>query len=1063
MTSEKKEIIDNETDKYVLSEFLNQNVRKHGEIDIATGFFNIGGYIQVGDALNTMIDKQNSKFRLLFGKESMSGIEPDKIEYKDTVLGELDSLVIDEGKKESVDGLIRFLKKDNVLVRKSGERFSHAKCYLFDKDIAIVGSSNFTHAGLKYNIELNAVLYQPSAVELVKNWFEKRWIDATDTKNELIQLIEESKFGLPLEPHTMYMKMLYEYYRQRIEDMENTKSSGGELAEFQQDAVTEAKRILRKYGGVIISDSTGLGKTHIGLELLRYLVMEKRRKILLIAPAQVKDTVWEPKLLDYSIKTENISIESMGQPNFDPSKYLNFDIVLIDESHNFRSFNAQRRINVMKLLAGGRRKKVILMSATPINNTLMDLYYQISLITTGDDLYFANLDIPNLRAHFIRATKKKEIREGTETIVRILDEIMIKRTRMSIKENYPNVKLHGKTIRFPKRNLHKVEYSLTELYGANVYNDVIDAIDNMHLVPYKLIKYDKKADEDDKKRAEQISILQKIILTKRFESSIAAIRASITRLDKFYDTFEKAIASNKIVNSKQLNKILEEIRNDEENNEETLQEIFESDKFDLDTLGSNYDKNTLKDELKEDRKIISELAKKLEQIKPFGDTKLQKLKNDIIRYKVFERGGKKIVIFTSYVDTAKYVHEDLKSNLTDKKVLLLTGSVPTKKRKEILQQFSPKSNSAEDEKIPENLEQADVLVTTEVLSEGQNLQDCNYVVNYDLPWNPMRIVQRVGRVDRLTSEYDEITSAVFIPEKQLNDLLKIMEKLQEKIQNIGDVVGAEGSILGEKENPKTFNALDRITKGDAGLIDDMEQSTDLLTLVTPYQEILTYIKNLGADKLRDIRLGRRSGLESAYSGAVMMYREKNSKDIHMVLYDHKKPCVASINDMSESFARIKCAPDEKISIPFKGNDSFNYIKMINGEAIYEILQKVNAAIVKKAGTSIGGKYQGVVRDRIFNGFTNEGKLSKEDIGDTYDILNSKSLVAWEFDLKDIIDQHNINHDTMQLLKETQSLLAKFSIEKKSQDNMREIKPDDLQLVGCMFLNGPHMKDTKLVA
>jgi len=888
--------------------------------------------------------------------------------------------------------------------------------------------------------------------------------DATDTKEDLIRLIEESKFGLPLDPHTMYMKMLYEYYRQRIEDMENSKNQGIELTEFQHDAVIEAKRILRKYGGVMISDSTGLGKTHIGIELLRYLVMEERRKILLIAPAQVKDTVWEPRLLEDSIKTKNISIESVGQPDFDPSRYLDFDIVLIDESHNFRSFNAQRRRNVMKLLAGGKRhKKVILMSATPINNTLMDLYYQISLITAGDDLYFANLDIPDLRGHFVRATKNREVREGIDTIVRILDEIMIKRTRMYIKENYPKATLNGKTIQFPKRNLHKVEYSLTELYGANVYSDVINTIDKMHLVPYKMIRYDKKANEDDKKRAEQISVLQKIILLKRFESSIEAIRASVKRLEKFYDTFEKAVNNDKIVNSKQLGKILEEIRDDEENDEEKLQASFESGKFDLQTLGSNYDKKTLKDELKKDKKMIAELASKLEKIRPFGDSKLQKLKEDIIKHSVLETGSKKAVIFTSYVDTAKYVYDDLKSHLNDKKVLLLTGSVSPKKRKKILEEFSPKSNHTGEEEISAGLEEADVLVTTEVLSEGQNLQDCNYIINYDLPWNPMRIVQRVGRVDRLTSEFDEITSAVFVPEKQLNDLLKIMEKLQEKIQDIGDVIGGEGSILGEKENPKTFNALDRITAGDSSLIDEMERSADLLTLVTPFQKILAYIKRLGADKLRDIRPGRRSGIQSIHSGAVMMYRENTSKDIHMVLYDHKKAHIASINDMTESFARISCDGDEEPSIPFRGNDSFNYIKMINDQASKEILQKVNVGAVRRTGRNIGEKYQGLVRDRIMEGYSGEGKLSKDDIGDTYDILNSRNLAAWEFDLKDIVDQHNVDHDTMRLLKEVQSLMARYRIGKMEQSNLREIKADDLQLVGCMFLDGPDMKDAKITA
>ena len=1051
-----KEIIDNETGDYSMSKFLNQTIPEHTKVDIATGFFNISGYGSVQDVLEGLTNKPDGRFRLLFGRESIYDMDPGRDDHQHTLNADLESSV-DEERKNRADALIRFLKKTNVSARKSVERFSHAKCYVFDGKKAVVGSSNFTHMGLEGNIELNAVLYQPAVAELVIDWFERRWAKADDAKEDLIRLVEESKFGLPLDPYTMYMKMLYEYYRQRIEDMETMKGRGVELTEFQQDAVTEAKRILRKYGGVMISDSTGLGKTHIGVELLRFLLMEERRKVLLIAPAQVKNTVWKPRLLEDSVKTENLSMESVGQPEFDPSRYLNFDIVLIDESHNLRSHSAQRRINIMKILAGGKRKTVILMTATPINNSIMDLYYQLSLITAGDDLYFANLDIPDLRNHFVQATKKR-VQEGINTIVRILDEVMIKRTRAHIKENYPDATLYGRPVKFPKRNLHKIEYSLTNLYGANVYRNVIDTIDKMHLVPYRLVVYDKKADEDEKRRARQMAVLQKLILTKRFESSIEAIRSSIRRLEKFYDMFEKAIDEGKILNSKKLGKILEEIRNDEENDEAKIIEILGSDKLALDPLGSNYNKKTIKTELTVDRKMISELLKDLEKIKPYGDTKLQKLDEDMIKYEALDKGSKKMVIFTSYVDTAKYVHQHLESVLDDKKVLLLTGSVSHKKRQEILEQFSPRSNYTHG-KIPTNLEEADVLVTTEVLSEGQNLQDCNYVVNYDLPWNPMRIVQRVGRVDRLASKFGEITSAVFVPEKELNDLLLIMEKLESKIQVIADVVGAEGSILGEKENPKEFNAIDRIRREDATLIDDMERSSELFT-ATPYQEILKYIKGIGREKLRNVKMGKRSGLRSEYSGAVMMYRER-SNDVHMVLYDHKKSQIVSVNDVTGSFARIKCKEDEEMSIPFSGNKSFEYIKEVDGYARREILQKVNSGIVKKTGRNIGGKYQIAVRERIMAGFTDEQTLTREDVGDTYDILDSISLVAWEFDLRGFVDQHNIGHDTKQLLRNVQSLFGKYQIEKKPRDNLRKISEGDLQLVGCMFLDGPEMKNIKL--
>ena len=535
-------------------------------------------------------------------------------------------------------------------------------------------------------------------------------------------------------------------------------------------------------------------------------------------------------------------------------------------------------------------------------------------------------------------------------------------------------------------------------------------------------------------------------------------------MQQFYAYFEKAINQNKIINRRQLDDLLENIRSDHaENDEDALRRALNDSALDLESLGSHYDKKRMTRDLREDMDMISNLVKKLELIQPEGDSKLQKLQDDLEEYDVFEKGGKKAVIFTSYVDTATYIHKYLKEHLKSKQILLLTGQKSAKQRSESLKRFSPRSNYLDEDEIPADLEEVDVLVTTEILSEGQNLQDCNYIINYDLPWNPMRIVQRVGRVDRLTSRFGEITSAVFIPEKELNELLGIMEKLEQKIQDIGDVVGAEGSILGEKENPKTFNAIERIRKNDQGLIDDIEEGSDLFGTMTPYQEILSYVKNLGSDTLRTIRSGRRSGLDSGHSGVILMYREKNTRDVHMVMYDHKESRIDLINDITRLFSYIKCDSDEKLSMPLKGSDSFNYIKTASDKACSEILKLVNKGTVSQSARGTGGKFQGLVRDMIQKGYQDEKSLAYDDIGDAYDILNTRSLAAWEFELREIVEQYDVDHDIMLLLKRTQALLARYKIELEPLKEMQKVRKDDLQIIGCMFLDGPAMKDTKLHA
>ena len=187
---------------------------------------------------------------------------------------------------------------------------------------------------------------------------------------------------------------------------------------------------------------------------------------------------------------------------------------------------------------------VILMTATPVNNSLLDLYHQLTLITAGDDSYFADLGIPDLRSHFLSA-ERKELTEGIEQIVRLLDEIMIRRTRQFIVDNYPETTINGRPVRFPKRRLRKVEYSLTALFGDQIYQKVLDTVEELHLVPYRSESYLKTLEEEAKKEAMVRSELQKIGLLKRFESSVEAIRNSIARLVKFYEYFERTLAIGK--------------------------------------------------------------------------------------------------------------------------------------------------------------------------------------------------------------------------------------------------------------------------------------------------------------------------------------------------------------------------------------------------------------------------------------------------------------------------------------------------------------------------------------
>ena len=221
----KKEIVDNETDSYTMAHFIKEALQRTRKVDIASGFFNVSGFARVKDELWNAAKQPGFNMRMLFGKETPITENPDLancVDVDTTLNEELARLAITEETAKLIDNLIEYLKQPTVQIHKNPRRFNHAKCYIFDEATA-VGSSNFTGAGLATNIELNAILYQPSAQEKVKEWFERRWKEGEDAKTELIDLLESSKFGLPLEPYKMYMKFLYEYYKPRLEELERER------------------------------------------------------------------------------------------------------------------------------------------------------------------------------------------------------------------------------------------------------------------------------------------------------------------------------------------------------------------------------------------------------------------------------------------------------------------------------------------------------------------------------------------------------------------------------------------------------------------------------------------------------------------------------------------------------------------------------------------------------------------------------------------------------------------------------------------------------------------------
>jgi len=909
-------VIDNET--HCMADVLNAILAGHGgrSLDVATAYFNVQGFRLLKIGLQGL-----GTFRLLLGDEPTEGADVGLRPRAAAALhGELRAAVFSEDTLRAVEELIGFLRRENVAVRAYQQGFLHAKAYLFYGDrptagwdrfqpvAAIVGSSNLTGAGLTTNRELNLVhktlldeeelanelphalwpgrpraqlgftereqqqLWASTvgahAIADLDRWFERQWQASRDFKDDLIDLLDASKFGsVEYTPYQIYLKALYEYFKDDLAAQQGpvVTRSAVELSEFQDDAVKKARKILARYDGVLIGDSVGLGKTWIGKKLLEDQAYHLRQKALVICPASLRG-MWTTELREATIPATILSQEELGQADFDPRPYGDADVLLIDESHNFRSKTSQRYENLERLISlnGGRgrdggRKRVILLTATPINNDLFDLYNQLNLITQGDRTYFAAAAIGDLQRYFHQARQQVRGSNNGATsgvaLFNLLEEVVVRRTRPFIRRAYPNATVRGQPVRWPQRKLKTVTYNLEATY-AGIYDRIVEVIEHLELAPYRLETFKRmgvKRDEFEEGREEALAGIFKSRYLKRFESSVQAFRISIRRALAFVRTFESYALDGRLLDSRAFHKALQYLEREDVEDDVTPSSL--SDEFDandearrfleaLPTLDhSQYDLRRLHDSLQRDVKRLEEVWDEIKDIGPANDTKLQALK-ELLAGRL---GGEKVLVFTYYKDTARYLYRELggdagagwRAKVGNPHVRRMDSSAPTRDRARLIEAFAPVANNRAEIAGTDN--EVDILISTDVLSEGQNLQDCGVLVNYDLHWNPTRMVQRAGRVDRLLSPHETVWIYNMFPDEGLEKLLRIVERLAQKITDIDRTGFLDASVLGEVVHPQNFNTLRRIRDEDGAVVEEQEQFAELASnefLLQQLQQVL---------------------------------------------------------------------------------------------------------------------------------------------------------------------------------------------------------------------------------
>ena len=465
-------------------------------LDIASAYFNVGGYSLLADSLDQ-----------LNGARLLLGAEPTPPEKRPRALGDesarperaararlqralegherdlttdRDLLGFSVEADTAVRRLVGWLRSGDVQVRRLEGRFLHGKAYLVsDRSHGVMaGSSNFTRAGLSTNLELNLGNYSPHVVRQVQEWFEELWAEADDY--ELAALFE-ARFE-PHPPELIYLRMLWQLYGADLAAEADAEGAPQiHLTSFQTDGLWRARRILDRHNGVLVADEVGLGKTFLAGELIREAALDRRQRVLVITPATLRDGPWQAFRSEYNLPMELISYEELAAdqrlnpdhatgPTLEATSVNDYAMVVIDEAQNLRNPSTQRAEALRRLLAGSPPKKLVLLSATPVNNSLWDLYYLLSYFLRNDAT-FADVGIRSLRDHFATAMAQNPSDLTPEHLFDVLDAVAVRRTRSFVKRFYPNdtVRIGGREqpITFPTPRVRRVVYDLDAVLPAS--------------------------------------------------------------------------------------------------------------------------------------------------------------------------------------------------------------------------------------------------------------------------------------------------------------------------------------------------------------------------------------------------------------------------------------------------------------------------------------------------------------------------------------------------------------------------------------------------------------------
>jgi superfamily II DNA or RNA helicase/HKD family nuclease len=999
--------------------------------DVLVGYFRASGFYQLYDALEPIekirilvglsIDRDSYDMMQHHQQNGMIDFESHqrtKKKFQENLLEEIENSDEKDNRLEiGIRKFIEFLMADcqdpetdknlngngmKLEIRAYPSKNIHAKVYIGkfkpeDRDygFVITGSSNFSESGFIANREFNVELRSKRDVLFAEDQFNALWKESVDISDDFIDTIQNKTWmNDQILPYELYLKLVYEYLEEDInlnDQFEPFLPNGFMDLKYQRQAATQAKKILDTYNGVFLADVVGLGKTFIAALLLQQL----QGRTLVVCPPVLTD-YWKDSLFDFGIRS--FEVESLGKLEHIIKKGLDrYDYIVVDEAHRFRNENTHSYANLLDICRG---KKVILVTATPLNNTVDDIFAQLKLFQAPKNSTIPG--IANLEKYFARfRTKlskleksdpdyKKLIKEVSNDIRNsILRYVMVRRTRSDVMTYFKqDMKMQGLT--FPDLdNPQKIVYEF-EGELESIFNNTIKKLQEFTYARYTPLLYyigNKTLSEFERQQQRNVGGFMKGILVKRLESSFHAFRQSVGRFIESYEKFIEMYHNGTVYISKKVD-VFDLIESD---NIERLEE------FVVDEKAHKYDSKDFKKEfitkLEFDLEILREVNKLWKKVDV--DPKLQKFIQELKSNTTLK--SSKLVIFTESKETGDYIYEALMDEFsgevmfysssggrhTDKKMT----SNHTISRDLITANYDP------NRKITEQTNELKILIATDVLAEGINLHRSNVIVNYDLPWNPTRVLQRTGRVNRLGSKFPKVHIFNFFPTTQSDEHLGLEVNITNKIQMFHDILGEDAKYLSDGEefgSQELFNTLNSKT---AYTGEDGEGDSEL-----KYLEMMRKIRDEQPDlfeKIKNLPKKARSGFQkpSIESDQLVTFFRIGKLKKFYINESGKSGEITFFEAVDE----LECKPNTKrAKIP---NDYFHLLQ--TNKTRFELDTKVGDEPAKGSGGRSNTKYiETRLKDKSFKNF--KGFTDSND-----EFLNG---------VKEMLAQGTIAKKTAQLIK-----------------------------------------------